>query len=210
MTTLNIKPPKFRGTSREDLDTFLSQLKLRFREASITTEEEKTRRTIECLQGDAARWVANKVNSLRDDELVVPKVWKDYQDFVKYLREQSGQYYDLKETAETLLHNVSKGKGSILMYNDEFERITSYLPAGYGEEPKIYNYIKGLPDQTQRQLGTIPGNKDWKLEDWMSNAVNLERGIAHIHAIRQDHAPKYRQQGQPSYQPGYEPMDVDR
>ena len=61
-TGFTIKAPKYRGTRKEDLDTFLSQLKLRFIDSAITDDAKKTTITIECLQGEAAHWVADKIN----------------------------------------------------------------------------------------------------------------------------------------------------
>lgn len=208
-TSFMVKPPKFRGTRKEDFDTFLSQLKLRFQDASITEENRKAQIIIECLQGEAARWVADKVNRLGGLESVIPNAWGTYDQFIQYLREQSGQHYDIGETAETRLHNISQGRSSVREYNREFERIQSYLPTDYGTKSILYNYKRGLQEKWLVQLSSVPGSHEWALETWMKNANNIERGIAHTGDLRRDYAPKYGGRGYPTYNPPYEPMDVD-
>lgn len=205
---LSIKAPKYRGTQREDFDTFLSQLKLRFKDTGIESDLEKAVATIECLQGEAARWVADKVNRLEPNEGVVPKAWKDYKELVNYLREQSGQHYDIGETAETRLHTIKQGRSSIREYNREFEKIQSYLPAGgYGSASLLYNYKRGLNAATMKQLASVPGSDQWDLGTWMANANNIERGITHIQELQKEYLPKFGSRGR---EPQYVPMDVDR
>lgn len=205
---LSIKAPKYRGTQREDFDTFLSQLKLRFKDTEVTTDKEKAIVTIECLQGEAARWVADKVNRLGPAEDVVPKAWETYEALIKYLREQSGQHYDIGETAETRLHTIKQGKSNIREYNREFEKIQSYLPAeGYGAASLRYNYKRGLNTDTMKKLASVPGSDQWDLSTWMTNANNMERGIIHIQDLQKEYLPKFGNRGR---EPQYVPMDVDR
>ena len=208
-STFTVKPPKFRGTKREDLDTFLSQLKLRFQDYQITDENQKAKYIIECLQGEAARWVADKVNQLAATQPIIPTAWADLDTFIKYLREQSGEYYDIGETAETRLHNIKQDKSSIRDYNREFERILSYLHTGYGSAAILYSYKKGLQDKLLRQLAAVPGSADWDLDTWKKNANNIERGRVHHDDIRREYVPRYGSKGNKTYEPGYEPMDVD-
>lgn len=212
MSTFTVKPPKFRGTNKEDFDTFLSQLKLRFQSSNINTDEQKAILTIECLQGEAARWVADKVNRLTATEKIIPNAWESYEKFIQYLREQSGQHFDIGETAETRLHNITQGKASIRDYNREFERIESYLPkdGGYGDGPRLFNYKRGLSKNLLAQLSAVPGSADWTLEKWKDNANNIERGIAHTDELRKDYRPQYGKQGHQTYHPQYVPMEVDR
>ena len=74
MSLFTIKALKFRGTKYEDFDTFLSQLKLRFSDANITEDVKKTTQTIECLQGTAATWVTDKINTMTADQKVIPDI----------------------------------------------------------------------------------------------------------------------------------------
>ena len=204
-----VKPPKFKGTSKEDLDTFLSQLKLRFEDAQITEPNRKATLTIECLAGLAASWVADKVNQLPEEKKVIPDLWKTYDDFTKYLREQSGQHYDLNETAETQLHNITQGESNIRIFNREFEKIMGYLPEGYGDRSLLYNYQRALKRRLRQQLATVPGSADWDLKTWMKNANNIERGAAYIQGADKEYKPQYGSKRQPVY---HDPdaMDIDR
>ena len=209
MASFTIKPPKFRGLKGEDFDTFLSQLRLRFDDAKIVDSNLQARYIIECLQGEAARWVADKLTQLKKGESIIPNAWSSYDTFIKYIREQSGQYYDLGETAETRLHNIKQGKSNIRDYNREFDRIQSYLPEGYGDAAVLYNYKRGLQEKVLIQLAGVPGSTNWDLAKWKENANNIERGTVHNNDIRREYIPRYGHKGNQTYEPGYEPMDVD-
>ena len=210
MTSFNVKAPKFRGTKFEDLDTFLSQLKLRFQEAGIQDDKKKTILTIECLQGEAARWAAGKVNRLTAGQELVPHVWANYEAFIKFLREQSGQYYDIGETAESQINNIEQGCATILQFNAKFNQIVGLLPAGYGPAVLKYNYLRALNPGTRNRLASTPGSHEWTYEKWMENAENLHRGEQHLGRIHKPYVPKFGGATK-TYQPPADPdaMDVD-
>ena len=204
--SINIKAPKFRGLPKEDFDTFLSQLKLRFGTTTVDPNDQAVI-LIECLQGEAARWVADKINRLKINEKVIPNAWADYDTLIQYLREQSGQHYNINETAEVRLHNIKQGKISIRDYNREFERIQSYLPDKWGSGSILYNYKRGLNRTMLEKLSSVPGSDKWDLATWMTNANGIERGVAHSQDLMKDYVPKQSNKGS---NPQYVPMDVDR
>lgn len=206
-----IKAPKFGGTPKEDLETFLSQLKLRFEDTKIVEDERKVALTIQCLRGEAGRWVADKVNQLdsKKAEKVVPNLWATYDKFIEYLREQSGEYYDLGETAGTRLHTIVQGRSSIREYNREFLKLQNQLKdKNFGPDSYLYNYKRGLRRKIYENLLQTPGSIEWTLKDWMENTNNLGRGALHAKEIGQEYTPKH-DKGQ-RFEPHFEPMDIDR
>lgn len=183
---------------------------MRFMHINIQDDETKVIQTIFSLRGNAARWVSDKINHLKEGEKVVPKVWGTHKEFIQFLREASGQYYDVGETYETRLHTITQGRSTVLKYNEEFERILSYLPDNYGEASKLYNYKRGLQIDLLNRLTAITDSHNWTLEQWMTNVKNSERGAIHVREIKQEYMPRFREQGRPSFQSDVVPMDVDR
>lgn len=214
--TFHVKAPKYRGSKKEDLESFLVQLMLRFDDAGIKEETKKTSIAIECLQGEAARWAADKLVGLTETKKIVPDIWTSYDDFTQYLREQSGDYYDIGETAESRLHKIVQGDSTVRRYILEFNKVVSQLPKGtggeklYGTGPILFNFRRGLKQGVKDHLAGQPGSNTWDLDTWQKNAIQFERGRSFNRDGSKDYAPKHKAQGQASYYPGDVPMDIDR
>src|SRR5882672_1407549 len=103
-----VKMPKFTGKWGEDLETFLAQLKLRFRENSVNTDEDKVRMVLSCLKDEAATWMTNFINKYSDTQFIKTDAagtgaWDTYVDFIMYLHRCHGRHDDPKEIARNEL-----------------------------------------------------------------------------------------------------------
>ena len=65
-----VKAPKFKGTTKEDVESFLTQMELRFNGAGVTDEIKKVQMVCQCLQGNAAVWVAALIKKWGPTKLV--------------------------------------------------------------------------------------------------------------------------------------------
>lgn len=179
-----VRLTKFDGHRGANLEAFLSQATIRFMAGGITAEEDKVSYVIQSLNGDAAAWVAPKIQSMPvGSTLVGPapaagqqatSIWESYEKFVEWLRSRHGKYYNLQKEAERDIHNLRQGKTSVRDYNDTFERLQLYLPKQYTAELLLYIYKNGLNPQTMGRLANNPEVDKWDLETWKQTALSIE------------------------------------
>lgn len=204
-----VKAPKYKGTTKEDVESFLTQMELRFNANNITEDLKKVQTVCQCLQGNAAVWVTAQIKQ-HGVENIIPSAWATYEAFQVYLRERAGKHYNITEDAEKKIFNIRQGKASILEYNMEFERIQSYLPPEYKDKVMLALYKAGLRSSVLEKVAAIPESRTWDLKTWMANTKNIEAGLAFSRTLHGVHLPQYGGSRQPSYNPDYAPMEVDR
>ena len=213
-----VKMPRFSGKTGEDLDVFLAQVKLRFKDANAITNEEKVRLVLSCLKDEAATWMTNYINQYTDDQFIIHKVsgqdvgvWKDYTDFTTYLFRCHGRHDDPKEKARNELLVIQQGKGSVLQYNQEFDRLLQVVSQEFTHDNlKVLIYKRGLNGRLVNALSVIPESKEWKLIDWQENAVRLQAN-RQLRYMPKEYAPRIGKDHKPTYHDREymgEPMDI--
>lgn len=215
----SIKVPKFKGSDKEDLEAFLMQLELRFTSLQKSTDLEKVQLVCQCLQGDAAAWVAPLIKKFTPANLITSTssgattqgAWDSYIKFEEWLRTRHGKHYNLAEEAEQRIYAIKQKQATVLEYNAEFDRIKMYLPKHYTDEVLLFAYKQGLNQEVRIRMATNPASQTWKLEDWMSNTKLSEAGVNFAKGGQNSYYPQYGPRTQPKYQPSqHVPMDVDR
>lgn len=213
-----VKAPKFKGTTKEDVESFLTQMELRFNGAGVTDEIKKVQMVCQCLQGNAAVWVAALIKKWGPTKLVgAPGVngqptaaWTSYADFQQFLRMKHGKHYDITEDAEQKIFNIRQGRAPVMEFNTEFDKLRAYLPTEYNDKVLLGMYKHGLKSEILQSMAALPGSKEWTLEDWMRNTRDREAGMAFSRSIQGVHLPQYGGSSKPSFEPDYAPMEVDR
>ena len=207
--------PKFTGKRGEDLETFLAQLKLRFKDNSVNTDEEKVRMVLSCLKDEAATWMTNYINQYSDTQFIKiggVGVWINYEEFTTYLHRCHGRHDDPKEIARNELLVIQQGRGTVLSYTQEFDRLIALVGLEFtGVQTLLYK--RGLNSGIRERLGGLPDSKKWTLEDWQKNAVSLEANRQYRNMPR-EYKPTMGSDRRPTYQEAKteyygEPMDVD-
>ena len=126
-----VKAPKFKGTTKEDVESFLTQMELRFNGAGVTDEIKKVQMVCQCLQGNAAVWVAALIKKWGPTKLVgtpgangqPTAAWTSYADFQQFLRMKHGKHYDITEDAEQKIFNIRQGRAPVMEFNTEFDKL---------------------------------------------------------------------------------------
>lgn len=193
---MGIKVPKFRGLKDEDIEAFLVQMQLRYKELKANTDLEKVHVVCQCLQGEASTWVAPIIKKYEPEGLIKKNpedkddkgCWKSFEDFTKWLRIRHGRYYNLEQESERKIYTIKQGKSTITDFNAEFERLRMYLPKHYTPEVLLFAYKQALNPEVIGRVSNNPKVDDWTLDDWMHNtqliesnrAFNKNRDIAYI------------------------------
>ena len=214
-----VKAPKFKGTTKEDVESFLTQLDLRFNAAGITDELKKVQTACQCLQGNAAVWIAALLKQWGPTGLVgavdattgkKTAAWANYQDFAEFLRLKHGKHYDTSTDAIQKIQNIRQGKASILEYNSEFDKLRAYLPTDYNNTVLLEFYKRGLRPEVLQRVLMIPSHTSWDIDGWLRVTRNTEAVLQYSRGIHGVHLPQYGGSREPSYTRDYAPMEVDR
>ena len=215
-----VKLPRFTGKQGDNLDTFLAQIKLRFKDAGANTDEEKVRLVLSCLRDEAATWMTNYIEKYTDTTFIKTRdahgsevgVWRDYKAFVTYLLQSHGRHDDPKEKARNEFIVIQQGRASVLQYNQEFDRLIAMIGDEYSNENlRVLIYRRGLDRRIRNTLAVIPESKSWNLVTWQDNAVRLAAN-RQLQYLPREHKPMVGRDHRPSYhETEYygEPMDID-
>ena len=209
----NMKPPKFRGRSNEDIDGFLAKLTAYFgQQAATLTDTEKAYIVCQCLDEAALGWVKNELEKYPTKLIDTTGAggWRTYDEFLSHLRAMHKRYYDPKEDATNRVLNLKQGNSSILTYNQAFTVILTRLDRSeWKDEPLLAIYKKGLSKHIYYRLAGQTGSNQWKLTDWMNNVKSIEQEEHNIKARDKLYMPHWESSNSRSKEPQYEPMDID-
>jgi hypothetical protein len=215
-TVRPVRLPKFTGATGEDLDSFLAQMELRFADYGASDDEKKIRVVLSGLKEEAFRWFTVYVNEYsgrcfkigHDTTNPSVGVWKDFNEFITYLKKCHGRHDDPKEKARNEFLVIKQGRASAMQYNQEFARKTALIGSDFNDTLQTLIYKRGLSEGLRNRLTTLPGARKWTLKDWMQNAVDYEFN-QQIQEVPREYKPNvYKNQVSYDEYRG-EPMDVD-
>ena len=183
-----VKGIKFRGLPKEDIEAFLIQMELRFKDLECTQDVDKVRAVCQSLQGEAAAWIAPAVKKYGVENLlskhavgpdntvtlVSKGAWDSLNDFYKWLRLRHGKHYNLEQDAARKIFALRQGKSSITEFNAEFDRLRMYLPETYTKEVILFAYKNALNPDVIARISNNPGVETWDVDLWMSNTQIIE------------------------------------
>ena len=122
--------PKFSGTIGENLEGFLVHMELRYADYGVTTDEQKVRLILKALKDEAFNWFTVYVQNFSNKAFIIGQwaqdtkvgVWKDFKEFITYLKNCHGRHDDPVEKAMQELYVIKQGRGSVMLLNQEFDR----------------------------------------------------------------------------------------
>lgn len=226
-----IKLPKYTGRPGEDLDAWLRKCRMTLELNGVKDEPDIAAHIAGALDKTAFAWIFPETrvefdqttHQLKSQKPIVTKGqttghYATLQDFVKFLRNQSGTREQDGKDALVKMAAIRMEKGRIDTYNNEFRRLRALLHPQTNELTIRIHYMNGLNTWLLKQItDSNPDAENQDVDWWISKTNEIDRMQQGRQLLAQGpHVPRFRDHGQPVYNPPpkvpmHDPdaMDVD-
>ena len=183
-------PPPFTGIKKE-LEGFLTraELAMESKPEQFTTDDAKVRFLMSYLLGKPLEWAS----CLRRNQ---SPLLRSYEDFVKELKKNFGDYYSDAIVANSKLCSIKQKKiGHVTDYISEFQRISQC--SDFNESAKIHMFVRGLKYSIREKLATVDPNPN-SLNKLISEVISIENLTRRYETVEHYHGTENN-----------DPMDID-